>query len=385
MSPLIGLLGHRQVGKTTALETMCDSYCTLDQKADLDLAIKDPDDFLKSHSHLFQGIDECQLAPPLFSALKEFVRKRKSPGQFLLSGSVRFTSRQAIRESLAGRIVNFELLPLSIGEMAHQELPRSLEMLMSQLSIDRVIQSLESRKKEISGLMKEYRYYYNHGGLPGVCFIRDDRLRNLRIKEQLLTILDRDIRLVYPTTLPYSQILEFLRYIALTQGRPFNYSEAQKVSLISAVTQKKLLYALEAVFLIRRLPIDGTQKGPVFYLEDQAEAKYLFEQNLTEMDEFEHLIYRNLRTQLFYKLGPSFREFHFLTRGGSRIPYAIELGGFRLGILPIEEERPNRRESAGAASFLKKYGNSRILFLHQGKALTSIDERSLSSPVYYFV
>ena len=107
-SPLIGILGHRQVGKTTVLESMCKAYVTLDVRSQLILANENPEEFLKLNSKYFQGIDECQLSPDLFPALKEHVRKNKSPGQYLLSGSVRFTSRNAIRESLTGRIINFE-------------------------------------------------------------------------------------------------------------------------------------------------------------------------------------------------------------------------------------------------------------------------------------
>jgi predicted AAA+ superfamily ATPase len=357
----------------------------LDQKELLDLAQKKPGLFLQEHSQPLQAIDECQLSPMLFPALKEFVRTHKAPGQFLLSGSVRFTSRKAIRESLTGRIVNFELLPFSISEIAHKELPDTLATVMSTVSMDRVAQSLMSQSKFFAGLGKEYSYYFDHGGLPGVCFIRDENLRNLRIKEQLQTILDRDLRLVYPTNLPYTQILDFLKFIATHQGQTFSYAEASKTCGISDVTQKKILNALEAVFLIRRIPIEGTSSGQVFYLEDQAEAKYLADYKMSPKDEFEHLIYRNLRTQFYYKLGSSFREFHFLTRGGSRIPYAIEQGPFILGILPIQDESPNRSESASAASFLKKYGNARILYLHQGKTIQPIDERSISAPVFYFV
>lgn len=312
---------------------------------------------MKEHSNGLQAIDECQMAPPLFSELKEFVRKKKIPGQFLLSGSVRFTSRKAIYESLTGRIINFELLPMSISEIAQKKCPNNLEKIMSNEGLDRVARTLEYENTKTS-ITKEFKYYFNHGGLPGICFIQNEKLRNLRIKEQLQTLLDRDIRSVYSTNLPYSQILDFTKFIARTQGQNFSYVAAQSATRISPVTQKKLLGALEAVFLIRRLPIEGSQTGFIFYLEDQAEAKFLLDQSISESDEFEHLIYRNLRLQFHYKLGSSFREFHFLTRGGSRVPYAIERENFKIGILPIENETPTRQDSAWAGSFLKHYANS---------------------------
>ncbi|HEY8272273.1 MAG TPA: AAA family ATPase [Pseudobdellovibrionaceae bacterium] len=382
LSPLVGILGHRQVGKTTVLEKMCDTYRTLDKKTELNKAQFETENFLKYYPKSLQGIDECQLAPALFPALKEFVRIHKSPGQFLLSGSVRFTSRQAIRESLTGRIVNFELLPFSISELAHRELPQTITTILNLSTMDRVAQSLSNSK--ISGLEKQYNYYFEHGGLPGVCFIQNKNLRHLRIKEQLQTLLDRDVRLVYPTNLSFSQIQDFFRYIAQNQGQDFNYSAAQKAIGLSPVTQKKLLQAFEGIFLIRRLRIEGTKKGDIFYLEDQAESFFMLDGQQTEKDQLEQLAYRNLRTQWYYQLGSTTREFHFLTRGGARLPFCIEQGGKRLGMLPIEEELPNRSEKSSAASFLKKYENARVLFLHNKKRLHVIDERSLSAPVLFF-
>jgi len=160
LSPIVGLLGHRQVGKTTVLELLANSYSTLDSKSLLDMANKFPEEFLVNHHSGFQAIDECQLAPALFPALKEWVRKKKQPGQFLLSGSVRFTSRKLIQESLTGRIVNFELLPLSVSEIAQLELPQTLKMIMTKLTIEKAASALlsieNSNKKK-----KESHYYYD--------------------------------------------------------------------------------------------------------------------------------------------------------------------------------------------------------------------------------
>ena len=109
-SPIVGILGHRQVGKTTLAESLGARYYTLDLRPTLESIQADPLGFLETQEKHPTVLDECQLLPDLFPALKERVRKKKRPGQFLLTGSVRFTSRKAIRESLTGRIVTFELL-----------------------------------------------------------------------------------------------------------------------------------------------------------------------------------------------------------------------------------------------------------------------------------
>lgn len=385
LSPLIGILGHRQVGKTTIAEKVSQAYVTLDQQEALELALSDPNSFLKKHCAYLQAIDECQYAPPIFPALKDHVRKNKKPGQYLLTGSVRFTSRKAIKESLTGRIINFELLPITISEMAHEPLPQTLIPFFSKNSIDSIIQSIASKKNNIDSSSKEYRYYFEHGGLPGICFIQNRKLRELKLKEQLGTILERDIRQVYPTTLPNSQILDFLQFVSKVQGKRFNYTEARKSTGITIQTQKKLLYALEAIFLIRRLKVEGSYAAEVYYLEDQAESLHLSQNSLSDFEYFEQMIYRNLRAQLFYNIGATYKEFHFETRGGVRIPYAIESAGYHVGVIPIEDEIPSRSEKSAAASFLKVYNNSRVLYLHRGRKMLKIDEKSIAAPVFCFV
>lgn len=384
-SPIVGVIGHRQVGKTTVLERLCTAYTTLDIEAELSLAETDPEGFLEKHHKSLQGIDECQYVPKLFPALKEHVRKNKKPGQFLLSGSVRFTSRSAIRESLTGRIVNFELLPFSISEMAHKNLPNTLEKVMTSPRVESVVRSLSPLLQGCEKLTKEYNYYFKHGGLPGICFIQDAKVRTKKISEQLRTILDRDLRLITPTTIAYPQLLEFLRYIAYNQGEIFSFSAAQRETGISAVTQKKLLYALEAIFLIRPLKVIGDLKGTTYFLEDQAEANLLTNDELTLNEQRQHLVYRNLRTQLYYQVGVPFNEFTYRTRGGVNIPYCIERETHRLAIIVLENDKPSASELAHGGSFLKRFENGRVLYLCESKKLVAIDSRSVLAPILLFV
>lgn len=81
-SPIVGLLGQRQVGKTTLAEGESREYSTLDLVEMLEFAEKNPSRFLENRQSPFT-IDECQLAPPLFPALKERVRTHPRKGQFI--------------------------------------------------------------------------------------------------------------------------------------------------------------------------------------------------------------------------------------------------------------------------------------------------------------
>ena len=115
-APITGLLGHRQVGKTTLVSGFVQNYLTLDKSSILTQAQLDPESFI-SNMKTPVALDEVQLVPSLFPALKEAVRLNKEPGQYILTGSVRFSSRKAIRESLTGRINLLEMHPMSISEI----------------------------------------------------------------------------------------------------------------------------------------------------------------------------------------------------------------------------------------------------------------------------
>ncbi len=227
-SPLVGILGHRQVGKTTLTQTVAKKYLTLDDEETLFEVRKSPKGFLKNHAELKTAIDECQIVPALFPALKERVRVKKIPGQYILTGSVRFTSRKAIRESLTGRIINLELLPLSISEIQHRALSDLAPQLIAAHSLNGFLQSFESEIHSSLKLSPEIPLYLERGGLPGVCFVRSQQLRATRIADQIRTILDRDIKMVYPTTLVFSQLLALFQFLANNQGQAINHSERFK-------------------------------------------------------------------------------------------------------------------------------------------------------------
>ncbi|MGK5089899.1 AAA family ATPase [Bdellovibrionota bacterium FG-2] len=380
-SPLVGCLGHRQVGKTTFLAQIGKHYLTLDDPNVLARARRAPKEFVAENAR--KGavvIDECQHAPELFPALKEWVRTHKKPGQFYMSGSVRFTSRSAIRESLTGRIMNVEIFPFGVAELAGLPLP-SLVLDLASTQNFRRIESLTLTSHQQRDRAKIVDQYLEAGGLPGVCFMRDSKARTKRIEEQIYTILDRDIRTVYPLKLAYRQILEFLGELANAEGEPINHSFLKSRTGISPITQKKLLYALEAVFVIRMHRIQSENTKWTYLFEDQAEWRWLAQQQTTNEDallekQWAGLIYRNLRLQSEYILGAQDQLFGYQTRSGVHVPLAIQTEKGILGILPLLTDDISHRSLMAAHSFLKRFGNSSVLFVSKTASRPRIiDER----------
>ena len=117
--PVVVLTGARQTGKTSTLLRLFPShhFVSLDLPTEAEQAEKEPHDFLRRHPSPVI-IDEVQYAPGLFRHLKVAVdASRTRNGQFLLTGSQKFTLMKGVSESLAGRADIAELETLSWGEI----------------------------------------------------------------------------------------------------------------------------------------------------------------------------------------------------------------------------------------------------------------------------
>ncbi|HEX4320997.1 MAG TPA: ATP-binding protein [Acidobacteriaceae bacterium] len=117
--PVLVLTGARQTGKTSTLLRLFPnhSFVSLDLPTEAEQAEKEPRAFLERHPPPVI-IDEVQYAPGLFRHLKaEVDADRAVNGQFLLTGSQKFTLMKSISESLAGRADIVELETLSFAEI----------------------------------------------------------------------------------------------------------------------------------------------------------------------------------------------------------------------------------------------------------------------------
>lgn len=371
-SPLVGMMGHRQVGKTTLAQQFSSQYVSFDKRTVLDAASLDPDGFLEQFNQGLVILDECQLCPPLFPALKERVRLNRKPGQFLLTGSVRFSSRKAIRESLTGRIVNVELLPFGLSEIHQLPLGDFIVRFMS---------SNEVGDKKNRKLSCDVDAYLAKGGLPGVLFLREKALRSQRLESQIETLLERDLRLILETSLSYPTLRRLFEICSREQGEPLDISAISRVSRISQPTIKKLLRAFEAMYLIRFLPCEGDLKKPTFYFEDAAEASHLNPEGFTPLRNVERFLFANLRPQLAYRSELGASLFSFRTRAGSFIPLCIRMGKSVLGILPTLESNPTANSLGSARAFLARYPNSKVLILSDRGNFRYLTKNILTAPL----
>jgi predicted AAA+ superfamily ATPase len=124
--PIVGILGSRQIGKTTLskkVSTFTNKeviYIDLESPADANKLLY-AEDFFNLNSNKTIIIDEVQLQPSLFSILRPLVDKKKQIAQFILLGSVSPNIIKGASEALTGRIAYLYLSGLNLKEVPIEE------------------------------------------------------------------------------------------------------------------------------------------------------------------------------------------------------------------------------------------------------------------------
>jgi uncharacterized protein len=125
--PVVGIIGPRQVGKTTLAKTLLKdagkkvAYLDLELPSDLN-KLHSPELYLGQFTDALVIIDEVQRMPSLFPLIRALVDRKRSPGRFLILGSASPDLIRQASESLAGRIRYHELPPLTLAEAGRRNM-----------------------------------------------------------------------------------------------------------------------------------------------------------------------------------------------------------------------------------------------------------------------
>ena len=115
----VGLIGPRQVGKTTLAQSIADERPSLylDLEATEDRAkLADPALFLRAYEDRLVILDEIHRTPELF--IDQGRRRGHRTGRFLVLGSASIDLLRQSGETLAGRIAYIEMGPFDVAEAA---------------------------------------------------------------------------------------------------------------------------------------------------------------------------------------------------------------------------------------------------------------------------
>lgn len=250
--PVLGIVGPRQVGKTTLSKTIIQElkkdtiYLDLEDPKDI-AKIADPNLFFERNEDKCIILDEVQREPSLFPVLRSMVDKNRIPGRFIILGSA---SPELIRdssESLAGRIAYEELTPFNLTEISAN------------------VQMLD---------------HWMKGGFPDSLLAPNNKIQQTWMRNFIQTYIERDLPML-GLAADRGTIRRLWTMIAHMNGSLLNMSNLSKSLALTSPTIKNYLFFLEEAFLIRQLPSFSTNlkkrlvKAPKVYIRDSGISHFL--------------------------------------------------------------------------------------------------------------
>ncbi len=221
-SPVVALLGARQVGKTTLARRIATAergrVTMFDLENPTDVArLADPMLALQDLRGLVV-LDEIQRRPELFPVVRVLVDRPRSGVRFLVLGSASPDLLRQTSESLAGRIAFYELPGFSMLELE----PAVLERL------------------------------WLRGGFPRSYLARSGRASLEWRRDFIRTFLERDLP-QFGVRIGAQTMHRFWRMLAHYHGQVWNASELSRAFGVADTTVRHYLDVLEATFMVRAL------------------------------------------------------------------------------------------------------------------------------------
>lgn len=218
--PVTGIIGPRQVGKTTLTKEMANNqeflYLDMERQADRAKLSEDAAYFLAQFKNQCVIIDEIQFMPELFNELRGIVDNDRRPGRFIILGSASPDLIRGSSETLAGRIGYLELSPFNLNEV-------------------------EDLKK-----------LWVRGGFPDSYLAPSDKASKLWRRNFIQTYIQRDLGLLGLKT-DIKLMERFWQLLASTQGALLNAQQFGRAIDVDRKTITHYINFLEGAFIIRIL------------------------------------------------------------------------------------------------------------------------------------
>jgi uncharacterized protein len=384
--PVVVITGARQVGKSTMLRTEFTDYAyfTLDDYAILEQARLDPQSLWQDQDKII--IDEAQRLPELFPAIKLAVDQSERRKRFILSGSANLYLMEKVTESLAGRAVYVDLLPMTYGESHGITAPSNFRSLWL---ADCPFLQAASPEVDLPTVMLR-------GFMPPVMTLETPRAVLTWLDGYVKTYLERDLRELSQV----ESLIDFRRLmqcLALRTGNILNQADVAKDCGLSHATAHRYIKLLEVSNIISRVPAwyasrsKRLVKSPkVFFLDPSLSiflSGYTDREALVKSREvggyFETLVYLHLRA-LCELMTPQAHLNFWRTSTRREVDFVLEHGR---SILPIEVKmtrRPTIADAANLLAFLDEHPRATHgVIVHGGNELFRLHSKVIAVPWWW--
>jgi uncharacterized protein len=392
-APVVLLQGARQTGKSTLAKAVAEkkinaSYQTLDDAVVLSSASIEPQDFVTSLP-VPAVIDEVQLVPELFRAIKLLVDRNRRAGMFLLTGSANSLLLPRLSESLVGRMQIVSLWPLSQGEIEGRQ-EKFLERIITGNLKQTVIQNDDTPTALRQRIMR--------GGYPEPVKETSESERRHWFGSYITTIIQRDIREL--------AALEKLRFmpnllstLAYRAGGLLNATDVANAVNLSLTTTIRYLTIFESTFLLVLLPAwtfrpnKRLLKSKKIYLADTGLLSHLIDLTAenaaaSNFDRHGALLENFCLMELIKQASwhpTSVDIFHFRTDKGVEVDFVLEdrASGKIVGI-EVKSGKVVRQDDLRGLNYLEKLCGDRFLrgiVLYTGDRVYPLGRNKWAIPV----
>ncbi len=258
--------GPKWCGKTTTAEQAAASIRYLDEPGKLEsnqlLAKINPAELLVGSPPLL--LDEWQLAPELWDAIRFTVDRRATPGQFILTGSAAPTILEKLHHTGTGRFARIRMRPMSLYESGESSGAVSLAKLFQNSAFGSVeappdanttARFLASSALTIEDLCQAI----TRGGWPQATFLSPaDAAATAR--DYFKAVVNQDISRVDEVNRDEARTRRLMRSYARLQGSQAAIAtiqadmHAHEAQTMSPDTINNYLEALRRIFVIEDLP-----------------------------------------------------------------------------------------------------------------------------------
>lgn len=350
---VVGIIGARQVGKTTLARDFVSKQGGRATAFDLEnprhLARLDDSMLALEGLKGLVVIDEIQVQPELFRVLRVLVDRRRSTARFIVLGSASPTLLRQSSESLAGRIRYHELGGFSLDEVGSQNHLR----------------------------------LWLRGGFPRAYLARTHGESADWRNEFIRTFLERDLPQLGINVLA-TTLRRFWTMLAHYHGQTWNASEFARSFGVADTTVRSYLDLLTSALVVRQLPpwhenISKRQvKAPKVYIADSGILHALL--NLTTLEDlnghpklgasWEGFVLK----EVVRRLGARREEcFFWATHGGAELDLMVVRGRQRLGFEFKRTSAPRVTKSMRVALTDLKLG--RLDVVHSGEETYELSRR----------
>jgi uncharacterized protein len=353
--PVVGIVGARQVGKSTLARLIAQREATtevtfFDLEDPRDLArLADPMLALERLRGLVV-LDEVQLLPGVFAVLRVLADRPERPARFLVLGSASPDLLRQGSESLAGRIAYYELGGLSVDEVAPE------------------------RQDDL----------WIRGGFPRSFLADSDTLSSRWRREFVRTFTERDLPQL-GIGVPSETMRRFWTMLAHAHGQPLNSSAIARSFGVSDTTVRRYLDSLGSALVVRQLRpwhenLKKRQvKAPKIYLADSGLLHTLLGLDHREAVEghpqvgasWESFVIANVLERLGIRWGED--AYFWATHAGAEMDLVVMRGPTRLGFEVKRTVAPAVTPSMRIA--LGDLKLERVDVLHAGRDTFPLGER----------